>query len=95
MYTCAPNGNFIRHLNIQPSSLKLSQFRGICFDSSGHIIATDRDSGGYVFKPSGEYVTCFYPVSKGVIKPSGVAVDEDGFVYVCCFSIFSNNVVVF
>ena len=26
VYTCVPNGNFIRHLNIQPSSLKLSQF---------------------------------------------------------------------
>ena len=94
VYTCAPNGNFIRHLNIQPSSLKLSQFWGICFDSSGHIIATDYDNGVYVFKPSGEYVTSFGLVSSGEIEcPSGVAVDEDGFVYVCGYS--SNNVVVF
>ena len=90
VYTCAPNGNFIRHLNIQPSSL---EFWGICFDSSGHIIATDRDNGVYVFKPSGEYVTSFGLVSSGVIDhPAGVAVDEDGFVYVC--GLWSCNVVV-
>ena len=35
------DGVFIHHLNLQPSSLKLSQFNGICFDSSGHIIASD------------------------------------------------------
>ena len=94
VYTCAPNGNFIHHLNIQPSSLKLSQFCGICFDSSGHIIATDYCNGVYVFKPSGEYVTSFGLVSSGEINfPTGVAVDEDGFVYVCGFG--SNNVVVF
>ena len=90
VYTCAPNGNFIRHLNIQPSSLKLSAFRGICFDSSGHIIATDCDNGVYVFKPSGEYVTSFGLVSSRY--PAGVAVDEDGFVYVCGYG--SHNVVV-
>ena len=94
VYTCAPNGNFIHHLNIQPSSLKLCCFWGICFDSSGHIIATDCDNGVYVFKPSGEYVTSFGLVSSGVIQHSaGVAVDEDGLVYVCGFK--SKNVVVF
>ena len=94
VYTCAPNGNFIRHLNIQSSSLKLSVFWGICFDSSGHIIATDYGNGVYVFKPSGEYVTSFGLVSSGEIRhPSGVAVDEDGLVYVCGFK--SKNVVVF
>ena len=94
VYTCAPNGNFIRHLNIQPSSMNISYFYGICFDRSGHIIVTDCDNGVYVFKPSGEYVTSFGLVSSGVIRdPSGVAVDEDGFVYVCGFK--SNNVVVF
>ena len=93
VYTCAPNGNFIRHLNIQPSSLKLSAFCGICFDNSGHIIATDCDNGVCVFKPSGEYVTSFGLVSGHVIRyPAGVAVDEDGFVYVCGY--LSHNVVV-
>ena len=94
VYTCAPNGNFIHRLNIQPSSLELSEFWGICFDSSGHIIATDCHNGVYVFKPSGEHVTSFGLVSSGVIRyPTGVAVDEDGFVYVCGWS--SSNCVVF
>ena len=90
VYSCTPNGNFIRHLNIQPSSLNLSEFWGICFDSSGHIIATDCDNGVYVFNPSGE---CVGHVSSDVIRcPAGVTVDEDGFVYVCDCD--SDNVVV-
>ena len=93
VYSCAPNGNFIRHLNVQPSLQKFSEFGGISFDSSGHIIATDYNNGVYVFKPSGEYVTSLGLVNSGVINnPSGVAVDKDGFVYVCGFG--SNNVVV-
>ena len=90
VYSCAPNGNFIRHLNIQPSSLKLSQFWGVCVDISGRIIATDRHHGVYFLKPSGE---CVGHVSSDVItSPTGVTVDEDGFVYVCGF--LSDNVVV-
>ena len=89
VYRYAPNGVFIRHLNLTPSSLKLSQFRGICFDTSGHIIASDRVNGVYVFKSSGE---CVGHVSRDVIPgPAGVAVDEDGFVYVCNFSISGNR----
>ena len=90
VYRCVPNGNCLHHLNIQPSTLKLSRFSGICFDSSGHIIATDWDNGVYVFKPSGE---CVGHVSSGVISDStGVTVDEDEFVYVCSY--MSGNVVV-
>ena len=90
VYRCAPNGNFIRHLNIQPSSLKLSQFWGICVDSSGHIIATDWENGVYLFNSSGE---CVGHVSNDIIRsPAGVTVDEDGFVYVCDCN--SDNVVV-
>ena len=89
MYNCTPNGSFIRHLNLQPSSLQLSEFNGICFDSTGHIIASDLDNGVYVFKPSGE---CVSLVGSDVVQgPAGVAVDEDGFVYVCGF--WSQNVV--
>ena len=81
VYRCAPNGVFIRHLNLTPPSRKLSLFNGICFDTSGHIIASDRDNGVYVFKSSGE---CVGHVSSDVIPTStGVTVDEDGFVYVC------------
>ena len=90
VYRCAPNGAFIRHLNLTPSSLKLSQFRGICIDTSGHIIVSDRNCGVYVFRASGE---CVGHVSSDVIPdPAGVTVDEDGFVYVCSFT--GQNVVI-
>ena len=92
VYRCALNGNFIHHLNIKPSSLKLSLFRGICFDSSGHIIAIDYTNGVYVFKPSGE---CVGHVSSDVIKaPAGVTVYEDGFVYVCSSTATGSVVVI-
>ena len=45
------DGVFIHHLNLQPSSLKLSRFWGICFDSAGHIIVSDYAKGVYVFRP--------------------------------------------
>ena len=83
VYRCAPNGVFIRHLNLTPSSLKLSEFNGICIDTSGHIIVSDHCHGVYVFRASGE---CVGHVSRDVIRhPAGVSVDEDGFVYVCSF----------
>ena len=84
VYRCAPNGAFIRHLNLTPSSLKLSEFNGICIDTSGHIIVSDLYHGVYVFIASGE---CVGHVSSHVIPcPAGVSVDEDGFVYVCCYT---------
>ena len=73
------NGAFVRQLNLEPSSLE--QFNGICFDSTGHIIASN-DNGVYVFKSSGE---CVRKIDS-LFQPAGVAVDDDGFVYVCdCF----------
>ena len=99
VYTCAPNGEFRRHLNIQPSSVTLSCPRGICFDCSGHLFVTQYGYGVrcvYVFKPSGEHVATLGQASSGVGMwyPAGIAIDEDGFVYVCnCGS--SQKVVVF
>ena len=85
----APNGAFIHDLNIHPSSLELSEFNGICFDSKGDIIASDSDYGVYVFKPSGD---CVQLVGSDVVsRPAGLAVDDEGFVHVCGF--WSHNVV--
>ena len=99
VYSCAPNGDFIRHLNIQPSSVKLSDPWGICFDCSGHLFVTQAGSGVkgvYVFTPSGEHVVSFGLASSGVSMeyPAGIAIDEDGFVYVC-YTFGSDRVVVF
>ena len=86
------DGVFIHHLNLQPSSLKLSQFNGICFVSSGHIIASDYNNGMYIFTSSGECVGHIDSSNVGLSIPAGVTVDEDGFVYVCGY--WSNNVVI-
>ena len=92
VYKYAPNGIFIRHLNLTPSSLKLSEFNGICFDTSGHIIASDMYNGVYVFKSSGK---CVGYVSRDVIPgTAGVAVDDDGFVYVCNFLISGSVIII-
>ena len=100
VYTCAPNGEFRRHLNIQPFSVTLSYPRGICFDCSGHLFVTHGVHGVqcvYVFKPSGEHVATLGQASSGVRMgwPAGIAIDEDGFVYVCDWDSSKNVVVVF
>ena len=100
VYTCAPNGEFRRHLNIQPSSVALDYPRSICFDCSGHLFVTNYVYGVqcvYVFKSSGEHVATLGQASSGVRMrcPAGIAIDEDGFVYVCDCSSFKNVVVVF
>ena len=85
VYRCAPNGEFIRHLNINPS-LNLSNIHSICFDSSGHLIVGNYSgsTGVYVFQPSGEHVASLSLASSGGIQcPAGIAIDDDGFVYVC------------
>ena len=98
VYTCAPNGEFRRHLNIQPSSVTLSYPWGICFDCSGHLFVTVYGvQCVYVFKPSGEHVATLGQASSGVGMgwPAGIAIDEDGFVYVCDWSSSKNVVAVF
>ena len=85
VYRCAPNGEFIRHLNINPS-LNLSLIYSICFGSSGHLIVGNYggSNGVYVFQPSGEHVASLSLASSGGIQyPAGIAIDDDGFVYVC------------
>ena len=100
VYTFAPNGEFRRHLNIQPPSVTLSYPSGICFDCSGHLFVSQYGYGVecvYVFKPSGEHVATLGQTSSGVRMgfPTGIAIDEDGFVYVCDYDSSKNVVVVF
>ena len=100
VYSCAPNGDFIRQLNIKPSSVKLSNPRGICFDSSGHLFVTQRKAGVqgvHVVTTSGEHLATFGLASSGVSIgcPAGIVIDEDGFVYVCDNSSSHNKVVMF
>ena len=86
VYRCAPNGEFIRHLNINPS-LNLSEIRSICFDSSGHLFVVNNyilGTGVYVFQPSGEHVASLSLARSGG-WPAGIAIDDDGFVYVCMY----------
>ena len=89
VYRCAPNGEFIRHFNTNPS-LNLSEIRSICFDCSGHLFVVNYggSNGVYVFQPSGEHVTSLSLASSG--HPAGIAIDEDGFVYVCKYSTTEN-----
>ena len=84
VYRCVPNGEFIRHLNVNPS-LNLSDIRGICFGSSGHLIVSNcgGSTGVHVFQPSGEHVASLSLASSGFQCPAGIAIDDDGFVYVC------------
>ena len=94
LYTCAPNGDFIHHIEIEASSVNLSGPRGICFDCSGHLFVSQVGSGVkgvYVFKRSSEHVASF---GMSIQWPAGVVIDEDGFVYVCNHST-KNRVVVF
>ena len=96
VYTCAPNGDFLYHLNIKPSSVKLSHSWGICFDCSGHLFVTQPGHGSdfkgvYSFKSGGRWVAS---IGGGVMeRPAGIVVDQDGFVYVCDF--YSSKIVVF
>ena len=42
----------------------------------------------YVFQPSGEHVASLSAASSGGIQyTAGIAIDDDGFVYVCGFRI--------
>ena len=83
-------GNFIRHVipyKITPGNppVRLSEMRGICFDCYGHMFVTQVGAGiggVYVFKTSGEYVATFGDSRAVLDYPVGIAIDEDGFVYV-------------
>ena len=79
-------GEFIRCVVPSDPAVKLSEMRGICFDCYGHMFVTNVGPGMegiYVFKTSGEFITSFGKSGNLVDYPVGIAIDEDGFVYVC------------
>ena len=85
VYSCAPNGNFICHLDLQRFSVKLelSDLWGVCIDCSGHLFITQAGSslrGVHVFKCSGEHVA-YLSLGRdevSMVWPAGIAIDEDG-----------------
>ena len=61
-------------------------------NSSGYLFVADHEVGVYVFKPSGEHVASLSLASSGGMKyPAGIAIDDDGFVYVCDFFSIENR----
>ena len=83
-----------------PNSTEGLHFSAFHFDCSGHLFVTQDGSSVecvHVFNPSGEHVATLDQDSSGVRMrcPAGIAIDEDGFVYVCDGDSSKNVVVVF
>ena len=95
VYECVPNGALIRKLNLT-SSPPCSYLKGMSFDPSGLIVASDARKGVFVFTDDGQCVRHIagempYPISDDMIgvgyveKPGRLAIDKDGYVYVHSF----------
>ena len=81
IYQCNLDGAYIRDLKIKAPSVIFKNLRGICFDNSGFLYVVA--DGVYVLNPNGECVASFGLKNAGVLNsPAGIAIDEDGFVYV-------------
>lgn len=79
VYNLAPNGEFV--YNVKLLYKGLSKFQGIAFSHDGKIIVSAYKYGVCILENDGNLVNHF---STGlIITPTGVAVDEDGFIYVC------------
>ena len=81
IYQCNPDSAYIRDLKIKAPSVEFENLGGICFDNSGFLYVVS--DGVYVLNPNGECVATFGLKSAGIMNdPAGIAIDEDGFVYV-------------
>ena len=80
-------GGLVKKLEVQGCPVQLSSLYGVSVDHHGYIFVTENGGGKegvYVFKPSGEYVARFGLRSEDMIhNVGGLAIDRDGFVYVC------------
>ena len=82
VYECNPNGEFIDQL--RTSVVPFSNLMGMAFDSAGYLfqcVCKTGVGGIYAFTSNGESVSSFGLCL--VNAPAGIAIDEDGFVYVC------------
>ena len=76
----------ISHIRVKGLS-KSESPKGICFDANDHLfmVMTGKKSQGvYVYRSDGEFVTSFG--FDHFESAAGIAIDEDGFVYVCDFA---------
>ena len=87
VYQCIPGGSYMRHINTKDCRWS----RGLCFDKCGflYVVFHEFDSEVYVFDHDDKIITSF---GLGVIQnPTGLVIDDDGFVYICdhsCGSVF-------
>ena len=94
VYQCCSGGKCIRHVDIKQCKMT----RGLCFDKSGYLYVVFYASGSegvYVYSRDGTFVTSFGLRKNGFMSsPAGIAIDKDGFIYVCD-NISNGNVYVF
>ena len=83
VYQCLPGGKHIHQVSID----ECKGSRGLAFDKSGYLYVVFWESGSegvYVFDTDGKHVTSFGLKKRGFMQdPTGIAIDEDGFVYTC------------
>ena len=83
VYQCCSGGKCIRHVDIK----QCKKSRGLCFDKSGYLYVVFYESGSegvYVYSRDGTFVTSFGLRKNGFLSsPVGIAIDKDGFIYVC------------
>ena len=80
-----PEGHFVRTFGKKGTASEKVQWpAGLCFDPSSELLYVTEYGRGCVsvFKPGGEFVASFGKVN----WPHGIAIDDDGFVYVCISS---------
>ena len=82
-YQCHPGGKHIHQVSID----ECKGSGGLAFDKSGYLYVVFWESGSEgvcVFDTDGKYVTSFGLKKSGFMqRPTGIAIDEDGFVYAC------------
>ena len=80
VYQCFSGGKCIRRVDIK----QCQENRGLFFDKSGYLYVVFNESGSegvYVYHRDGTFVTSFG--RRLFSNPAGIAIDKDGFIYVC------------